>query len=457
MLSASPRASVGGGAPFSPGSRWDDRIVHDGSSLTDFPRFAMSWANHSRWPAAHRGLYAVGLSEGLRWWWGADSPRFAMRYMYSITTYGFMMTDEARMEAYTEALRRAVTPGCTVIDIGTGPGIFALLACRFGAGHVYAIEPSDAIAVAREAAAANGFADRITFVQGLSTEFTPPEPADIILSDLRGLLPFLGSHIPSVIDARRRLLKPGGVQIPLRDDLWAGIVSSEETWNEYMAAWKLHGFDYGAAARIVTNTTGWRIKDVKPEMLMARPQRWATMDYATIEDPNVAGEVAFVIEREGTAHGALVWFDTALTEGAGFSNAPASRKPAKVYGRSFFPWTEPVDLREGDEVRLRIEARRVGQDYLYLWNTTHNGKALFRQSTFFGAPQAVTQLRKRSADHIPALNADGLIDHFVLSRMAEGVSVGEIAKQLVESFPERFPEWRDAMGRVGDLSRKYSG
>lgn len=359
------------------------------------------------------------------------------------------------MDAYTEALRRAVTPGCTVIDIGTGPGIFALLACRFGAGRVYAIDPSDSIVVAREAAAANGFADRITFVQGLSTEFTPPEPADVMISDLRGLLPFMGSHIPSIIDARKRLLRPGGIQIPRRDSLWAGVVSAGETWDEYMKAWTLHGFDYSAASRIVTGTIGWRIKDVGPDILMARPVKWAEMDYTTIEDPDVSGEIEFTVERQGTGHGILVWFDTMLDEETGFSNDPASQKPAKVYGRSFFPWQEPVQLSPGDRIGLKIEARLTGEDYVYRWDTSLNTIPLFRQSTFFGSPMAVARLRKRSADHIPELGREGRIDHFILSRMAEGVAIGDIAGEVASRWPERFPDWNRAMGRVGDLATKY--
>mgnify|MGYP001184895145 CR=1 FL=1 len=72
-----------------------------------------------------------------------------------------MIADRVRMDAYVRALRQAVVPGSVVIDIGTGTGIFAMLACQFGARRVYAIEPDDAIQVAREIAAANGFADRI--------------------------------------------------------------------------------------------------------------------------------------------------------------------------------------------------------------------------------------------------------------------------------------------------------
>jgi len=39
-----------------------------------------------------------------------------------------------------------------------------LLACHFGARHVYAIEPNVAIQVGRELAAENGFSEKITFI-----------------------------------------------------------------------------------------------------------------------------------------------------------------------------------------------------------------------------------------------------------------------------------------------------
>lgn len=367
-----------------------------------------------------------------------------------------MMSDKTRMDAYTEALRRAVTPGSTVIDIGTGAGIFALLACRFGAGKVYAIEPSDALVVARKAAADSGYAGRITFIQGLSTEFTPSNSADVIISDLRGQLPFHTSHIPSIIDARSRLLKSGGTLIPLRDELWAGVINAEETWNEYTSAWKLHGFDYREAVRMVTNTTGWRIKDLKPSMLSAPAQRWATLDYTSIESPNVKGEAEFIVERDGPAHGILIWFDAEVAEGIGFSNAPESEIPASVYGRSFFPWPESVVLHRGDEATITIEARLINQEYIYLWKTSVNGKVLFRQSTFYGEPLSLRTMNKRGADYLPALNVDGRVDHFILSCMTKGMTNNRIAEELIESYPEMFPKLKDALGRVGDLSIRYS-
>src|SRR5262245_32729841 len=180
--------------------------------------------------------------------------------MYSVSSYGFMIADSARMDAYAEALRRAVKPDSVVLDIGAGTGIFSLLACRFGARKVYAIEPDDTIRVACEIAAANGYSDRIEFIQKLSTEVTLPELADVLISDMRGLLPFLGRHISNVADARERLLKPGGTLIGRRDDIWAAIVEAEETYNEYLGPWEKYDLDMTAARRIVTNTIGWTIR-----------------------------------------------------------------------------------------------------------------------------------------------------------------------------------------------------
>jgi type I protein arginine methyltransferase len=376
--------------------------------------------------------------------------------------YGFMIADNARMDAYSEALRRAVKPDSVVLDIGAGTGVFALLACRFGARRVYAIEPADVIQVAREIAAANGYGDRIECIQKLSTEVTLPEKADVIISDLRGRLPFLGRHISSIADARARLLKPGGTLISRRDDVWAAIVEAEETYNEYLGHWDKYEFDMTAASRIVTSTTGWRLKKDGAEILLAEPRLWATLDYASVSDPNVAGEMSFDVMRDGTAHGMLAWFNATVADGIGFSNAPGADNPAKVYGRSFFPWPRPVELNEGDRIDARLEARLVGAHYVYRWETTVRSrnsaqvKASFKQSTFHGESLSLNGLRKRSAAYVPELNADGVMDHYILSQLGARTPLGEIAKRLAERFPDKFSRWRDALTRVGKLASRYS-
>ena len=311
--------------------------------------------------------------------------------MYSVHFYGQMLRDTARMEAYTAALRRAVKPDSVVMDLGCGPGVFALLACKFGARRVYAVEPENIVGLAREAAAANGFSDRIEFFEKLSTEITLPEPATIIISDLRGVLPWFEQNISSIIDARKRLLAPGGVLIPQRDVLWASVVEAPEQYEEIVGPWRNQfDLDLSAGKGLVTNT--WRKSRIKPEQLLTEPVCWSTLDYYEVSSPDVRAEISWQAARNGTAHGVAVWFDSELAEGIRFSNHPAA--PEMIYGTGFFPFLRPVQLMEGERVTVRLAADLVDDGYVWRWDTEVPGKANFKQSTFFGVPLSTSQLRK---------------------------------------------------------------
>lgn len=371
-----------------------------------------------------------------------------------------MIVDSVRMDAYLEALRQVVKPGAVVLDIGTGTGIFAVLACQLGARKVYAIEPSDAIQVAREIAIANEYAERIEFIQKLSTQVTLPERVDVIISDLRGVLPWFKHHIPAIADARQRFLKPSGILIPQRDTLWAAVVEVPELYRHYESPWdNSYGLDMMAARQIVTNQ--WRKGRVKPEQLLVEPKYWATLDYATVESPNISAELTWTAVRAGTAHGLSVWFDATLAEGVRFSNAPDA--PELIYGSAFLPLATPVALAVGDTVSVALQANLVGDDYIWRWDTCvlnqgHPGqiKANFKQSTFFGEPLSPTQLRRRSASHVPTLNENGQIDCLIMKLMSEGTSLGDIACKVSSQFSTYFAQWQDALTRVSELSQKYS-
>jgi protein arginine N-methyltransferase 1 len=385
--------------------------------------------------------------------------------MYSIAAYGAMIADEARMGAFARALRQAVKPGAIVIDIGTGTGICALLACRLGARRVYAIEPSDAIQVAREIAAGNGCADRIEFIQAMSTQVTLSERADVIVSDLGGLLPWLHHHIGSIADARRRFLAPGGALIPQCDTVWAAVVDAPDLYARQTGPWddNSFGLDMEAARRIVINT--WSRGRVTRDNLLTDLQRWATLDYSVVEDPDARARVAWTVTRPGTGHGLAAGFDRTVFEGVCLSNAPDAPdaiRSDRTYGTVFFPWPRPIALAAGDAVAVDLEARLIGNEYIWTWKTVvldrgQSGadKANFIQSTFFGAPLSPATLQKRAASYTPTLSEDGRIARLVLESMTGGVSVGEIARLVSSEFSARFPRPQDALSHVADLSRQY--
>jgi len=381
--------------------------------------------------------------------------------MYDLIGYGAMITDKVRTEAYARALHQAIRADSVVLDIGTGTGIFALLACRFGARRVYAVEPSDAIALARETARANGYSERIHFIQGVSERVTLPEPVDIIVSDIRGILPLYQNSVGSIIDARRRLLAPGGVLIPAKDRLMVALVDAPNLNDKHALPWQsaVLDIDMSAGRRFASNT--WHNGRATPEQLLVPAKCWGELDYAILDRPGLRGEASWTAERAGTAHGLSVWFDSTLAPGAVYSNAPD--QPELVYGSAFFPLSEPVAVATGDCIGVSLRADFVAGDYTWSWNTRIRGadasqavKADFKQSTFFALPISRAQLHKRAAHFRPTLNEEGEIALLALRSMNEHRDLEDIARELCKRFPARFPDWQTALGHVGALSGDYS-
>ena len=380
--------------------------------------------------------------------------------MYNVAAYGGMIADERRFSAYARAVEAKVTPGSLVLDLGAGPGIMALLACRAGASRVYAVEPDNIIDLARLAAAANGCADRVVCIQELSTAIDLPEKVDGIVADLRGVLPLFGSSIPSIIDARRRFLKPGGWIVAGRDTLWAALVSSASIYDGVVKGWTAgHPFDLSAARERSLNT--WGRTSIASTDVFGEPQHWATLDYQTIESPDVEGEAVWVVDRNETAYGMAVWFDTETAPDITLSNSPFANE-RHVYRQAFFPWPRPTVLHAGDHVRVRFRANFVRGDYVWTWTTTISDatgghpKASFRQSNFFSAAVSREHLRKRADTFVPTLRLDAAIDRRILDLMGERLPLSRIADRILEDFPGSFADWDAALTRAGDLSECYS-
>ena len=174
---------------------------------------------------------------------------------YDLGFYGELLTCAPRTPAYVEALRRSVTPDSVVIDLGAGPGFFALLALHLGARSVVAIEPHASVEILRGLAEAQGVADRLTIVRGVSTAYRPPEKANVIIADLRGVLPLFQLFVESISDARKRLLADDGIFLPGRDVLNIALVEDAAVYSHFTGPWvkDFHGVDLSGLGRAGLN------------------------------------------------------------------------------------------------------------------------------------------------------------------------------------------------------------
>lgn len=378
--------------------------------------------------------------------------------MYGVADYGRMLADRVRVDAYTRALAAVIRPSSVVVDLGAGTGVFALVACQLGARKVYAIEPNDAVTLLPALARRNGFGDRIAIIQRPSTEVALPEKADVIVADLRGVVPLYEGNFPVVADARARFLAEGGVVIPAQDRLAAALMEAPELYQSIVGGWEGLSLDLAEARASVVNAFhNDRRHPLTREQLLSEPGTWATLVYGTLPPELVTGTVEHEATRDGLAHGVGVWFDTTLHGDIGYSGAPSEDR---VYGRAFLPLERPVAVRRGDRVRITLSARRGADDHLWMWALRiDRGDVVVtetRQSTFLGDAVRASTITKESTAHQPVAGARGRAVSAMLAAMGGSKTLGAIASEVHAAHPGAFASPEEALHTMRRLVRKYA-
>lgn len=266
-----------------------------------------------------------------------------------------MLDDRERTAGYIAALREVVRPGSVVVDIGTGTGVFALAAARAGAARVYAIESGQVASTAESLFAGNDLANQITLIRGRSNAIDLPEPADVIVSEVIGREPLEQHVLEIVLDARERMLKPGGCLVPSSLRIHAMPVAIPQDELDRMdftpAAVERWRSWYGMDFRPLLATTLRRVAFKDASALrrwsrLAAPVEVMNVDFATYTEPKVDTCVTGVADDDGVVNGVVVSFDLQLSEGNLFTTHPDRLTDSWRYA-VFFP--PPFAVAAGNE------------------------------------------------------------------------------------------------------------
>jgi precorrin-6B methylase 2 len=282
-----------------------------------------------------------------------------------------MLHDHRRTSDYIAALRQGVRPGDIVLDIGTGSGVLAIAAARAGARHVYAVEASDIADVAERVFAVNGVQDRVTLIRGWSREIELPELADVLVAEVIGNEPFEEEILETMLDARRRLLKPTGRLIPHTLELLARPLLIPEVEARQRAIgrhaverWRqLYGIEFqplldAAFGGPVNNPTEAEVvahwKPVGP------PGPLAVVELGHYERPvvDVSADLAVVPTEDVNA--VAVTFRAHLHGGIAHTLDPW-RWPSSSWATSVWVLPDAVRVGSGDTLRVRYSRRALGR------------------------------------------------------------------------------------------------
>src|SRR5689334_13589718 len=119
----------------------------------------------------------------------------ARRLMYFderniLSQHRSLLEDSVRTEAFASAIAAVVRPGDVVLDLGSGSGVLAILACRAGARKVFAVEQGHIADVAAMLIANNGCADRVDVLHARSQDVELSERANVLVTETLGNLGF---------------------------------------------------------------------------------------------------------------------------------------------------------------------------------------------------------------------------------------------------------------------------
>jgi len=300
-----------------------------------------------------------------------DADRIPVRGWADPVEHARMLHDDRRTNDYITALQRAVRPGDVVLDLGTGSGVLAIAAARAGARHVYAVEASDIADVAERVFAANGVQDRVTLIRGWSRDAELPEPADLLVAEVIGNEPLEEEILETTLDARRRLLKPGGRMIPHALELIARPVLLPDAearqraiGQQAVERWRhVYGIEFqplldAAFPGPVNNPTEAEVLARWPPV--GPPVSLTTVELGRFERPTVDACADLTVAHGTSVNAIAVTFQAHLYSSVVHVLDPW-RWPSSSWATSLWVLPDALRVGPGDMLRVRYSRRVPGR------------------------------------------------------------------------------------------------
>lgn len=360
-----------------------------------------------------------------------------------------LLADADRVDRYREAIQAVVRPGDVVVDIGTGTGLLAYLACQAGAARVFAIEEGPIVDLARELAAVNRFADRVEFFNDLSYRVELPERADVLITETLWNFGVGEGMVGFVADARERLLKPGARVIPAAVEMHVAPVQAHKLYAQlHDRPPDRHGIDLAPIRRYQVNNV--HMPHLDTEGFLSQPALLHSTQLDATATPDLEAAVSFAAVDHGVLHGICGWFRAQLAPGVVLHNEPPSTTSS--WAHAFFPMQNPVAVRPDDEVAIRIETSAGGTIWRWRTDVRRGGRALaaYDQSSSLGFPTD----GGAAAGH-PSATRDGEVVAWVLQAMDGTRAVARLEAEVLERFGSRFAQPDEARRLVRDAIKRY--
>jgi len=242
-----------------------------------------------------------------------------------------MLKDEVRTCTYRNSMynNKHLFKDKVVLDVGCGTGILCMFASKAGAKHVYGIDMSSIIDHAKTIVKDNKLEDSITLIKGKVEEVELPEKVDIIISEWMGYCLLYESMLNTVLFARDKWLKPGGLMFPDKASLFMTAIEDHEYKEEKINWWdSVYGFDMSAIRHVALLEPLVDVVEAKQVVSDSCRMKEIDLNTCKAEDLNFQAPFNIRSRRNDYVHAFVVFFTvefSACHKRTGFSTGPESR------------------------------------------------------------------------------------------------------------------------------------
>ncbi len=262
-----------------------------------------------------------------------------------------MMNEQKRNNAYYSAMQLAVTPDSEVFEIGTGSGLLAMMAAKLGAKSVTTCEAEPVIAdTAQQIVADNGYAEAIKVISKRSVEVNVgedlPEKADILVSEIFSSELLAEQVLPSIEDAKRRLLKPQGRIIPAAGSIMVALFSGDDIRRNLIVE-DSFGFNLQRFNSIVSKKLMVYRHDLNIETLTEDTEAFRFDFENDSLFPSHTKNLRIPIKSAGRCYGIIQWIRLQMDKETIFENHPSEKSPVSNWQHCAYVFPEPIDVKPG--------------------------------------------------------------------------------------------------------------
>lgn len=275
-----------------------------------------------------------------------------------------MLKDEVRTSTYMKSFEwnSHLFKDKIVMDVGCGTGILSMFAVKAGAKHVIAIECSKIADTAKKIIEENKMSDRITVIKAKLEEIdklpNKIEQVDIIVSEWMGYCLFYESMLDTIIYARDKWLKEGGLIFPDRARLYLTAIEDRAFKNKKINFWDdVYGFKMSCIKEMALKEP--LVDLVDPKQIVTGHCMIKEVNLQSVTKDDLSFEVPFKLQakQDEYIHAFMTYFTidfTACHTPIGFSTSPEANKYTH-WKQTVFYFPGYIGIQKGEHIQGKFK------------------------------------------------------------------------------------------------------